>query len=107
MSIFCLCAFHQKRGTLVEGDKRTADDEVIKCLTAGESERLIESIPHGAKLRNLRDRAIVALMILEGLRRVETCRAKLEILKKLQPGCEYWFTSRAKKVIFTQGQTLC
>ena len=56
--------------------KRTADAEIIKCLTAGETERFFEAIPHDHKLKNLRDRAMAALMTLEGLRRIEICRAK-------------------------------
>jgi len=66
--------------------KRTADDEIIKCLSAGEAERLFESIAHDHKLKNLRDRAIVALMALEGLRRVEICRANVEDIEEVSSG---------------------
>jgi Site-specific recombinase XerD len=45
--------------------KRTADAEIIKCLTAGETERFFEAIPHDHKLKSLRDRAMAALMTLE------------------------------------------
>lgn len=66
--------------------KRTADAEIIKCLTAGETERLFESIPHDHKLKNLRDRAMAALMTLEGLRRVEICRANVEDIEETDTG---------------------
>jgi integrase/recombinase XerC/integrase/recombinase XerD len=66
--------------------KRTADAEIIKCLTAGETERLFESIPHDHKLKNLRDRAMTALMALEGLRRIEICRANLDDIEETDSG---------------------
>lgn len=66
--------------------KRTADAEVIKCLTAGETERLFEAIPHDHKLKNMRDRAMAALMTLEGLRRIEVCRANLEDIEETDSG---------------------
>ena len=66
--------------------KRTADAEIIKCLTAGETERLFESIPHDHKLKNLRDRAITALMTLEGLRRIEICRSNVEDIEETESG---------------------
>lgn len=66
--------------------KRTADAETIKCLTAGETERLFEAIPHDHKLKNLRDRAMTALMTLEGLRRIEICRANVEDIEETENG---------------------
>ena len=66
--------------------KRTADAEIIKCLTAGETERLFEAIPHDHKLKNLRDRAMTALMTLEGLRRIEVCRANMEDIEETDSG---------------------
>ena len=66
--------------------KRTADAEIIKCLTAGEAERLFESIPHDHKLKNLRDRAMTALMTLEGLRRIEICRANVDDIEDAETG---------------------
>ncbi|MCE1226674.1 MAG: site-specific integrase [Geobacteraceae bacterium] len=66
--------------------KRTADAEIIKCLTAGETERLFEAIPHDHKLKNLRDRAMAALMTLEGLRRIEICRANVEDIEETESG---------------------
>lgn len=66
--------------------KRTADAEIIKCLTAGETERFFEAIPHDHKLKNLRDRAMAALMTLEGLRRIEICRANVEDIEETDSG---------------------
>lgn len=66
--------------------KRTADAEIIKCLTAGETERLFEAIPHDHRLKNLRDRAMAALMTLEGLRRIEIYRANLEDIEETDNG---------------------
>lgn len=77
--------------------KRTADEETIKCLTAGEAERLIESIPHDCKLKNLRDRAIVALMILEGLRRVEICRANIGDVEETSTGVRILVHGKGKE----------
>lgn len=77
--------------------KRTADEETIKCLTAGEAERLIESIPHDYKLKNLRDRAIVALMILEGLRRVEICRANICDIEETSTGVRILVHGKGKE----------
>lgn len=66
--------------------KRTADAEIIKCLTAGEAERLFEAIPHDHRLKNLRDRAMAALMVLEGLRRIEVCRANVNDIEETESG---------------------
>lgn len=66
--------------------KRTADAEIIKSLSAGETERLFEAIPHDQRLKNLRDRAIAALMALEGLRRIEICRANVEDIEEAETG---------------------
>lgn len=66
--------------------KRTADAEIIKCLSAGETERLFEAIPYNHRLKNLRDRAMAALMALEGLRRIEVCRANVEDIEETETG---------------------
>ena len=66
--------------------KRTADAEIIKSLSAGETERLFEAIPHDHRLKNLRDRAMAALMALEGLRRIEICRANMEDIEETETG---------------------
>ena len=65
---------------------RSADAEIIKCLTAGEAERLFESVPLGNRLKNLRDRAMLALMTLEGLRRIEICRANVDDIEETDSG---------------------
>jgi len=76
--------------------KRTADSEIIKCLTAGETERLFEAIPHDHKLKNLRDRAMAALMTLEGLRRVEICRANVEDIEETDTGVRILIHGKGK-----------
>lgn len=55
-------------------------------MTAGETERFFEAIPHDHKLKNLRDRAMAALMTLEGLRRIEICRANVEDIEETDTG---------------------
>lgn len=62
----------------VAGVKPPIDREVKdrkKTLTAGQAERLIEALPPSTTLKGLRDRVVVGLMLLEGLRRVELHRA--------------------------------
>jgi len=76
--------------------KRTADAEVIKCLSAGETERLFEAIPHDHQLKNLRDRAMIALMALEGLRRIEVCRANVEDIEALETGARILVHGKGK-----------
>lgn len=76
--------------------KRTADAEIVKCLTAGETERLFESIPDDRKLKNLRDRAMVALMALEGLRRVEICRANVDDIEETDSGARILVHGKGK-----------
>ena len=74
------------KGKIKTPPDRSAAGEIFKCLSAGEMERLFESIPHDHKLKNLRDRAIVALMALEGLRRVEICRANVDDIDETDTG---------------------
>ena len=54
---------------------RRAKKEQIKYLSAGEAELLFRAVPLGGGVKVLRDRAMVGLMALEGLRRVEIVRA--------------------------------
>ncbi|WP_020678113.1 tyrosine-type recombinase/integrase [Geopsychrobacter electrodiphilus] len=54
---------------------RRAKKEQIKHLSAGEAELLFRAVPSGGGVKALRDRAMVGLMALEGLRRVEIVRA--------------------------------
>lgn len=46
-----------------------------KTLTNGQAERLLEALPASDTLKGKRDRLVIALMLLEGLRRVELHRA--------------------------------
>lgn len=66
--------------------KRTADEEKVLHLTQGEAERLLEAIPEDRGLKSLRDKAILCLMMLEGLRRVEICRANLSDIEETPSG---------------------
>lgn len=65
---------------------RSATAEILKCLSAGEAELLFRAIPRDGRLKTLRDRAMLALMMLEGLRRVEIHRANLEDLEETASG---------------------
>jgi integrase/recombinase XerC/integrase/recombinase XerD len=55
--------------------ERRAVKEQIKYLSAGEAELLFRAVPKNSKLKSLRDKAMIGLMALEGLRRVEIVRA--------------------------------
>ena len=56
------------------------------ALTAAQSKELINSIK-GNSLKNLRDRAILALMLTAGLRTIEVSRADVEDLRHVNGGC--------------------
>lgn len=49
--------------------------EQIKYLSAGEAELLFRAVPKDSEIKSLRDKAMIGLMALEGLRRVEIVRA--------------------------------
>jgi integrase/recombinase XerD len=53
-----------------------------KSLTSGHAERLLEALPPADTLKGKRDRAVIGLMMLEGLRRVELHRANDEDIEK-------------------------
>jgi len=55
--------------------ERRAVKEQIKYLSAGEAELLFRAVPKDSELKSLRDKAMIGLMALEGLRRVEIVRA--------------------------------
>jgi integrase/recombinase XerC/integrase/recombinase XerD len=55
--------------------ERRAVKEQIKYLSAGEAELLFRAVPRDSELKSLRDKAMIGLMALEGLRRVEIVRA--------------------------------
>ena len=65
---------------------RSAQDETVKCLSAGEAELVFRAIPRDGRLKSLRDRAMTCLMLLEGLRRTEVCRANLKDLEETATG---------------------
>lgn len=66
---------------------RSAKDEKLVHLTAGEAELLFRSLPPtGESLKALRDRVIIALMMLEGLRRVEIHRANVSDIEDTENG---------------------
>lgn len=65
---------------------RSASGEILKCLSWGEAERLFMEIPGDGSLKSLRDRAMVALMLLEGLRTVEIVRANVEDIEESSEG---------------------
>jgi integrase/recombinase XerC/integrase/recombinase XerD len=62
--------------------ERRASDR-IPHLSAGDAELLFRAIPAGVDIQSLRDRAILSLMVLEGLRRVEINRANVEDIESL------------------------
>jgi integrase/recombinase XerC/integrase/recombinase XerD len=66
--------------------ERRAVKERIKHLSAGEAELLFRAVPDDAKLKSLRDRALIALMALEGLRRVEVVRACVSDIESMPDG---------------------
>lgn len=66
--------------------QRRAVEDNKKYLTAGEAEILFRTIPKDGKLKTLRDRALIALMALEGLRTVEIERAQVGDLDTLPGG---------------------
>jgi len=55
--------------------ERRAVKEQIKYLSAGEAELLFRAVPKDSEIKSLRDKAMIGLMVLEGLRRVEIVRA--------------------------------
>lgn len=55
--------------------ERRAVKEHITYLSAGEAELLFRAVPKNSELKSLRDKAMIGLMALEGLRRVEIVRA--------------------------------
>lgn len=55
--------------------ERRAVKEQVKFLSAGEAELLFRAVPKDSKVKSLRDKAMIGLMALEGLRRVEIVRA--------------------------------
>lgn len=66
--------------------ERQATAGGIRYLSAGEAELLFRAVPRDGSLKSLRDRAMIALMALEGLRTVEITRANVEDIEELPDG---------------------
>lgn len=60
--------------------------EKILYLSAGEAELLFRAVPRNGTLKSLRDRAIIALMAIEGLRRVEIMRGSVQDIETIPDG---------------------
>lgn len=58
----------------------------VKYLSPGEAELLFRAVPRDGSVKHLRDRAMIALMALEGLRVVEVTRANVEDVEELPGG---------------------
>lgn len=63
--------------------ERRAVKEQIKYLSAGEAELLFRAVSKNSEIKSLRDKAMIGLMALEGLRRVEIVRA---CVADIEPG---------------------
>ena len=61
--------------------ERRAVKERIKYLSAGEAELLFRAVPKDSEVKSLRDKAMIGLMALEGLRRVEIVRISIADLE--------------------------
>jgi integrase/recombinase XerC/integrase/recombinase XerD len=57
---------------------RSAASEIVSHLSDIEANRVFQAIPNDDRLKSIRDRAIIALMTIEGLRRIEIHRANDE-----------------------------
>ena len=77
--------------------ERRAVKERIKYLTAGEAELLFRAVPDDDSLKALRDRAMIGLMALEGLRRVEIVRACVEDIEPQQEGLRLLIHGKGKE----------
>lgn len=64
-------------------DRRAA--ELLPCLAEGELVRLLAAVPRADTMPALRDRALLALLALQGLRTVEITRANVEDLYTGEP----------------------
>ncbi|MDO3380438.1 tyrosine-type recombinase/integrase [Geoalkalibacter halelectricus] len=76
--------------------ERRATQESIKYLSAGEAEILFRAVPVDSGLKGLRDRALIALMALEGLRRVEVVRACIEDIEDTDRGMRILVRGKGK-----------
>ena len=77
---------------------RSADSDRLVCLSAGEAEILFRSLPPpDSGLKAARDRAIIALMMLEGLRRVEIHRANDGDIEEMASGLRLLIHGKGKE----------
>jgi len=77
--------------------ERRAVKERIKYLSAGEAELLFRAVPNDSGIKSLRDRAMLGLMALEGLRRVEIVRACVENLEPMPDGLRFLVHGKGKE----------
>ena len=66
--------------------ERQAVQDSMNFLSAGEAELLFRAIPKSGTTKALRDKAIIAIMALEGFRAIEVNRACLEDIETLPGG---------------------
>jgi integrase/recombinase XerC/integrase/recombinase XerD len=70
---------------------REAEDENLLYFETEDATSLFQSIPSDGRLKSLRDRAMIGLMTIGGLRRVEICRANVSDMRykhvKEEPTC--------------------
>ena len=92
----------------VKAPKDRSAYEKTKHLSAGEAELLFRAIP-GNELRALRDRAMLVMMTIEGLRRVEVVRMNVGDMKNLDDPAECKVLVRGKgkdSYIFPREETV-
>ena len=68
------------KGVKLPNDRRVKD--VKKHLVRKEMQKLLDAIPNNGAIESLRDRAIIALEMIEGWRRVEIHRANVEDIEE-------------------------
>ncbi len=66
--------------------ERKAQEESMKHLSAGELELLLRAVPRDQRLKSLRDRVLIVVMSLEGLRDIEVVRANVEDIEEQAGG---------------------
>lgn len=74
---------------------RISHEHKRDALTATQSAQLLKSVK-GNSLKNLRDRAILALMLTAGLRTIEIERANIENLRYVNGGCFLYVLGKGK-----------
>lgn len=77
--------------------ERRAVKEQIKYLSAGEAELLFRAVPNDFAIKSLRDRAMIGLMALEGLRRVEIVRACVSDIEQDLEGVRFLVHGKGKE----------